>query len=624
MKKFYILVLAFWVAGFLPVFSQDKGAAGTTGGSKNKVVQNDYSRNGLTVVFLNFEKDKYAADLKTAWSKLNIIEKFDNNQINIDDIKAPFDMRLGNCAGGGAAAALLAGKDTTKPRKAKEVLAQQKFAHKIIGKWFNMTPDGTVSLETIFKRGQYNATDADYKAAMDSKRKDASLKDAGYELIKNSYIVAIDFGNILTMEEYYEQMEKNKKALGAITSAAGMGNIAGGKNKRPKTGYITDIRAYLYQVDFSSDVMQTFWDMFQEIKGDDTKWKIDVSKYDAMSIPLKFVKEVSFPRVEGNEYKTGHLLAPATPSTKEQLFVKLVNNGFEAAEMMFTRKVPAFRVKAPVAEAKKSFIFPNVKAKIGKKESVKLDKRFFVYEKVEDKGKVVSKRRGVVRASNDIVDNRSNTTGNTGLTKFYQISGKKLEDAMLMEERPDFGLGLFVGAGIPISKTFTYSDPFVGGSSIDYEYTPALAITGRLEYNVSPVIAKVTKKFFSEVRLFVEARILGEETLTKEGGVTIPSGSSGATLDGIMCYGGGISKDIHITRKIKLAPFAQYLIGSTKQGGASVGFIGFGARLPININYWLSLVPSATMFTGDNDLAHYWNSASMNSTYFDIGLRLGF
>lgn len=561
MRRVYIPLLTLIFAS-ISIFAQNAENKDAKGDSKGKVVQNNYARNAISVVCLDFDQDKYASDLKTAWDKLVISDKFDNNQLeNIKAIKANFDMRLGNCAGGGAAAALLAGKDTSRPGKMAATLNQEKFAHKIISKWFNMTPDGTVSLETIFKRGMYNATDADYKKAMDSKRAGADLKDAGYELINNSYIAVIDFGNIMTMEEYYDQMEQNKKLLNAVASKAGAGiNL---KQKRPKTGYITDIKAYLFKVDYNADVNQTFFEMFQEIKGDDQHWKIDKAKYDAMNVPIKFVAQVSFPRVEGNEYKTGHILAPATPSSKEQLFVKLVNNGFDNAAMMMTRKVEAFRVKAPAAEAKGGF-FPYAKAKIGKKEDIRLDKRFFVWEKVEVNGKIVSKKRGAVRASNKIVDNRENTTGNTGLTKFYQISGKKLEDGMLLEERPDFGLGVVAGACVDIGDG-TYTGGF-----------------GRLEFNISPYVAKVTKKFFSDVRLFGEFRAMG----------------------GVSAYGGGICKEIHLMKRVKLTPFGQYLTDGTAT------YVGGGVRLPVYFSNWISLEPAFAAIGG--------------VSFVDVALRIGF
>lgn len=609
MRKFYFAFLALFIVASV-CFGQKTDDKGTTK-EKGKVVQSSYSRNALSAVVLDFEKDKYSADLKTAWDKLIINDKYDNNQVDLKSLKATFEMRLGNCAGGGAAASLMTKKDTSKPTKMIASLNEQKMAHKIIRKWYNMKSDGAVSMDIIEQRGLYNATDASYNTAMDSKRKDAALKDAGIELVNNSYIVVIDFGNILTMEEYYDQMEANKKLLNAVLKT----NM---KQKRPKTGYITDIKAYLYKVDFSSDKVNELYSFW----GDNNK--VDVAKFEAMNLPLKFVAEVSFPRVQGNEYKQGHILAPATPSTKEQLFVKLVNDGFESTGMMLTRKVEAFRVKSPVAEAKKSFIFPNVKSKIGKKEGIRLDARFFAWEKVEENGKIVSKRRGVVRASNDIIDNRTVTTGNTGVTKFYQISGKKLEDGMTLEERPDFGLGLFVGAGVPLANISTtttttgYYDAgynWISGGTSTTEYTPALAIQGRLEYNVSPLVAKVTRKFFSEVRLFVEARMLGEVTTDIDGK------NLSTVQQSNLFYGGGISKDIHLTRKIKLAPFAQYMIGSynTLESAAQ---LGIGARLPINFNYWLSFVPSVTIFT-DHGLITTPEFSGLGGMYIDFGLRIG-
>src|SRR3989339_695621 len=199
MKKIYVFLFSLLFCGF--TFAQDNA-----GGGKSKVVSSDYSRNAITVVLLNFDQDKYGEDLKKAMESLKIEDKFDNNQFGVNYIKANVDMRSGNCATTGI---LAAKQDTNRANKIKEIIASQKFGHSIVGKWYNMNDKGVVDLETIFKRGMYNATDADHKAASDGKRGvDADLKDAGYSLINNSYVIVLDFGNILTMDEFYDIQEK--------------------------------------------------------------------------------------------------------------------------------------------------------------------------------------------------------------------------------------------------------------------------------------------------------------------------------------------------------------------------------------------------------------------------------
>ena len=67
----------------------------------------------------------------------------------------------------------------------------------------------------------------------------------------------------------------------------------------------------------------------------------------------------------------------------------------------------AFRVKAMISGVK------PIAAKIGKKEGLKFDQRYFVYENREKRnGDVTSKRIGVVK-SMKVVDNRNITTGQT-------------------------------------------------------------------------------------------------------------------------------------------------------------------------------------------------------------------
>ena len=226
--KSIVALVGFLLALVITGYSQNKNA---------KVVSDDYSRNALTVIFLNYNQYPYAEFLNNSWPKLVIDDKWDNNQVKNITLKAPYDLRPAKIEQDfeGMKQALrskaefidkmkkaenpeyvspyksiykipnekrqnyqqLKALEEKQKNEVQNELITEKYPHQIIQKWFNMQQDGTVDLEAIFKRGLYNATDADYHAAMDSKIKDALLKDAGLKLINNSYIVVFDFGKIL-------------------------------------------------------------------------------------------------------------------------------------------------------------------------------------------------------------------------------------------------------------------------------------------------------------------------------------------------------------------------------------------------------------------------------------------
>ena len=81
-----------------------------------------------------------------------------------------------------------------------------------------------------------------------------------------------------------------------------------------------------------------------------------------------------------------------------------------------------------------------------------------------------------MRASNKIAKNDSIATGDSELTRFYQIQGGKIYEGMLMQENPDFGIafggyftfneaGAFAEYNITkLISQFFPNNPILGGS----------------------------------------------------------------------------------------------------------------------------------------------------------------
>ena len=87
-----------------------------------------------------------------------------------------------------------------------------------------------------------------------------------------------------------------------------------------------------------------------------------------------------------------------------------------------------------------------LKAKIGKKEDLKVDQRFFVFEYVynEKKNSTDQKRKGVVRVKK-VANNMGVATGSSQSSTFYQVAGVSLEEGMLMQQRLDYGVLIYAG-----------------------------------------------------------------------------------------------------------------------------------------------------------------------------------
>ena len=126
-----------------------------------------------------------------------------------------------------------------------------------------------------------------------------------------------------------------------------------------------------------------------------------------------------------------------------------------------------FQVQSPIAEAS------PLKAKIGLKEGIKIDDRFYVMEQVlQPDGKTTKDvRRAVFRATKDIADNRKNADGHgKEYTTFYQVGGWNYDKGMTLVSKKDVGTSVlplvsnnFVGAEIEqrISKLVKLPGTFV-------------------------------------------------------------------------------------------------------------------------------------------------------------------
>jgi hypothetical protein len=185
--------------------------------------------------------------------------------------------------------------------------------------------------------------------------------------------------------------------------------------------------------------------MYYELK--DATTSIDkISKFNRFDFPIKAVNEV--PKGIRKQIYSNQFIDPQKNVslgnrhlTSSELFDGLVIlSVYEGIEMLKIMK--SFQVKTSIFSTNPIF------SKIGLKEGVSVDQRYFVYENTQNsKGVIKLKRRGVVRATSKIDDNRQNSTGKTVGSKFYQVAGSKLDKGMLLQEKYDAGMGLSLNYG---------------------------------------------------------------------------------------------------------------------------------------------------------------------------------
>ena len=383
-------------------FGQD--AALSSSGSYLK----EYNRNSLTIFLV--EGGKYHSELKSAMKSVVVPAKFDNNMLS-NRVLPP-----------------LHSSDAVKKQ-----LESMNVPKEIFSKWFSRNDDGRFSMSVIHERGLYNATDADVLEASATKLGLAKLQDAGEKLIRQSYVMVICFGDIKTMDQIYDEMDAAKRQ-----TAKNLG-IEFKPVIRVKNGFRAEVAGFLYRL---ADVPETMSDFYSNmwIFDDDSPSTVAEKrqKFDSAPFKLSYVTSVTT-TVEATEPNMGN------PTGKSEMLRRLLNNSVDGLVSAFENKIEEWKVRTALYST-----FP-LRAKIGTKENLQVEDRYFVYEYQMDRhGQVAPKRRGVIRAKK--VVNNSHVAEGSGdenlrqtTSKFYQIAGHKLEPGMFLEQSNDYGCGVTFG-----------------------------------------------------------------------------------------------------------------------------------------------------------------------------------
>lgn len=492
-------------------------------------VQETYSRSAVTVKLLDYSNRADRQLIKNEFLKNKLSEKFDNN-----NLKSVF--LTTNIKG--------VTKDDDKIKEIIKKLKAEKAGNKIIAKWYNRQPDGTMNMDLIHKRGLYNAIDADVKTAESSKRGMAMIKDMGMKLLSKSYIVVIDY-----------------KAIVKI-------------NTKKRHGWATPLNVYLFRVKYNSDVEANLFDNMWIYSDDDEATKeAKKKKFDDYTFDIEYVATQRNPvPLTRTQPRGDSPLAKLTIQKPDsQLLKELVDKGYKRAFFLLEKNYEDFRVKTALYNDK------PYQAKIGKKEGLKTDQRYFVYEYQlnEKTNKSVPKRKGVIRAKK-VVNNKKIATGQSPVSTFYKICGGNLEKGMLMQQRSDWG----------ISIQGRYGIGGMGGAGV------------KASYNVAPIIGITQLKLYGYFA--VDAGSFENFILTPN-----------TTQDfSFLRYGGGLAKGFYFGGRFSLEPFVGASLETATASDLTYGDILFhpkdktpedyvtanvlsldvGADFGIHITYWLKAI----------------------------------
>ncbi len=525
---------------------------------EGKKVPTTYDRSSLTVLFVDNQTANHWSEAKAKISKIVFSDKYNNNNLQtlLLSLNSPSKM-LGDAQG------VIA-----------DNLNNINVAKQVVSKWYNRQPDGTMDMTIVHERGRFSATDADFLLAQTSKRGNAALEEFGNRLINLSYILVLDLQSIKTMAEAKVVNTK---------------------------GWQANVMGYLYKVNFNDEVKYAFYDTW--IYEDDTEEVKEQKRkaFDELDIPIEPVLQKSVTITSSQPESDTGLGLLFKPKSMEQLLEELLQKSYDEVVYRIEMDIEEFKVKTALYETR------PLRAKIGLKEGLQTDTRFFVYEYVynEKINEAEPKRRGVIRAASKskITDNRKVAAGDMGTSQFYQVQGRKLDQGFILQQQNDLGIEVSLGAELGQ----------IGGGY------------GRVDLRLGRFIGIRSLFIYLEGGFdagdYPSAPLSGDESFT------------------FLRFGGGVAKGMQLMRNLELRPYVGVgaeIASNDKNSGddaPSAIYIKPGVNLALNLKHNFQLIGGvgAYAFVSDAESENGGEIGPWNSVFEDrsgpsvfIGIKFGF
>ncbi len=368
-------------------------------GKERELVTDDYNRNSLSVIIID-RGDKHDKFVQDVVKDIDFGDKFDLNKIVTDHItlkksrdEAPLSSDI------------------------DAIISDKGIEHEVISYWFDSDKNGLMSGELIENRGRFNASDEEVLTARSAKLGEDALRDKGYELINNSYVLVLDYN------QFKEEKTESK-------------DIITGKITIITTEYVT-LTARVYKVVFSEDDQNEFYN---------TCWideETPQSEINARRAAFKKMNIVMKP-IAASTVKSG--VKVNEKRGKDAAIIDAMKSSYAGAMRSLETKISEWLVVTAIKEVR------PIQAKIGTKEGLKNTHRYMAYQakrKVVNGEEVTySQKTGYVRATK-VANNTADATGDSAMSEFYQISHiRNVKAGELLKQSNDLGMGITLGYAV--------------------------------------------------------------------------------------------------------------------------------------------------------------------------------
>ena len=357
-----------------------------------------------------------------------------------------------------------------------KTIKKEKIANELLAKWFNRKENGEFDTKLLEERGLYSASDAEMLQANASQRGLANLDAKALNLVDLTYLMVFSVDSLEDYKIIYDKQDARRKKNAEVLGISFVPVV------RKKNGYSGNARVFVYKLNFNDSTSQVFFENYW-INENDSNKQAKKNAFEQNDFALNLVTAMDF-QAEASQNNPEYNILPLPQLSREELMDNMMMGLQNTALFKLERLNKNFQTSAYIYKSS------PITAKIGKKEDLKIDNRYFVYEKIaNEKGDTKEVRAGVVRAGTDIEDNRQISEGNSQGSKFYQISGRKIREGFVMRQKSDIGMGIMVG----------------------YEQNFSAPSNKGVIFGIDQNLAKIGLPFKS-FKIFAQGKVTGSET----------------------------------------------------------------------------------------------------------------
>ena len=370
-----------------------------------------YVRSSLCMMMLEHPTLGFNKEIKQVFNAMEIPQRFNKHDLGVRSVT-------------------IAAYEEDMSHQIANYVHQVQLGKRMVAKWFDRNKHtGTFDMETIKKRGLYNASASEINRSAKDIRGVAILEDAGENLIKNTYLVMNDFYYVDKTGVWHMVKDLGTAFVAALSKGMlsnTMANLSEDINEKLKSFRVRAI-TYLYRLNWDDNMANLFYDKYYVDSLNVDAKKVDAFKDDKTTFSMSYIGFVE---------NTSSTTTMTNKMTAGDVITKVCTRALDKNIADLQHKFGEFRIKAPLISV------TPIKAYVGMKEDITQDSRYEVLEQViNDKGITSYKRVGVIKpVAGKIWDNRfmaveegaENAT--LGFTTFEKISGGDFYPGMLIRE----------------------------------------------------------------------------------------------------------------------------------------------------------------------------------------------